>query len=108
MTYQEKSACFRLTAEEQEALAVRNGEYEKPSKGQPEVEDILAEAQENSLTFRRMTVAEFKELWPVLRAYSVQQIGAALKRCGIEQIRTKNARLMELPTPTASGQPWRG
>lgn len=108
LSYQEKSACFRLTAEEQEALAVRNGEYEKPSKGQPEVEDILAEAHENGLTFRRMTVAEFKELWPVLRAYTVQQIGAALKRCGVEQIRTKNARLMELPTPTASGQPWRG
>ena len=107
LSYKDKAGCFRLTAEEQEQLAVRNGEYEKPSKGQEEVEDILARAQAEALTFKRMTVAEFKELWPVLRGYTTQQIGVALKRCGIESIRTTKARLMELPTPSASGSPWR-
>lgn len=107
LSYKDKAGCFRLTAEEQEQLSVRNGEYEKPSKGQEEVEDILARAQAEALTFKRMTVAEFKELWPVLRGYTTQQIGVALKRCGIESIRTTKARLMELPTPSASGSPWR-
>lgn len=108
LSYKDKAGCFRLTAEEQEQLAVRNGEYEKPSKGQEEVEDILAQAQAEALTYKRMTVAEFVELWPVLRKYTTQQIGVALKRCGIESTRTKTARLMELPTPSASGSPWRG
>lgn len=107
MTYEEKASCFRLTEQEREQLAIRNGEYEKPVKAQLEVEDILAEAQEKGLTFQRMTVSNFKELWPGLRGYSVQQIGAALKSCGIDTIRTKAARLMELPTPAASGVPWR-
>lgn len=106
MTYQEKAACFRLTQDEQEKLAERNGEYEKPSKGQPEVEDILAKANTEGLAFKLMTVAEFKETWPVLRQYTVQQIGVALKRCGIEPKRTKHARLAELPTPTKAGVPW--
>lgn len=106
MTYQEKAACFRLTQDEQEKLAERNGEYEKPSKGQPEVEDILAKANTEGLAFKLMTVAEFKETWPVLRQYTVQQIGVALKRCGIEPKRTKHARLAELPTPDKAGVPW--
>lgn len=106
MTYQEKAACFRLTQDEQEKLAERNGEYEKPSKGQPEVEDILAKANTEGLAFKLMTVAEFKETWPVLRQYTVQQIGVALKRCGIEPKRTRAARLAELPTPDKAGVPW--
>lgn len=106
MTYQEKAACFRLTQDEQEKLAERNGEYEKPSKGQPEVEDILAKANTEGLAFKLMTVAEFKETWPVLRQYTVQQIGVAIKRCGIEPKRTMTARLAELPTPNKADVPW--
>ena len=92
---------------EKAALAARNGEYEKPIKAQPEVEDILTQAREEGLTFTDMTVAAFKESWPVLRGYSVQQIGAALSRCGIEAKKgAKGARTRELPTRTSAGSPW--
>ena len=99
LTYAQKSACFRLDEKERAALAVRNGEYEKPIKGQPEIEDILAKAQEKELPLQKMTVADFKELWPVLKPYTVQQIGAALKRCGIDTTRTKTGRFAKLPLP---------
>ena len=106
LSYRDKSACFRLTEAEKAALAVRNGEYEKPIKGQPEVEDILAQAQADGLTYREMTVGEWKEMWPTLRGYSVQQIGAALSRCGIDPKRTKTTRTRELPTRFSAGSPW--
>ena len=99
LTYHDKAACFRLTDEEKKALAVRNGEYEKPMKGQPEVEDILFQAKRDDLTVKRMTVSEFKSMWDVLRPYSAQQISAALKACGIEITRTKAGAVAELPTP---------
>ena len=84
LDYKGKSTCFRLTDAERADLAARNGNYEKPVKAQQEVEDILALAAQYDFPYKDMTVAEFKEYWPVLRAYSVQQIGAALSRCGIE------------------------
>lgn len=99
MTHEQKAACFRLTDDERNALAERNGEFEKPLKSQPEVEDILAKASAKELPKKKMTVADFKELWPVLKPYSVQQIGIALKRCGIEPTRTKHGRFAELPVP---------
>ena len=108
LSYKEKSSCFRLTDEQRRQLAYRNESYEKPSKAQEEVEDILAQAKRDGLTFKQMTVAEFKEAWPLLRNYSTQQIGVALSRCGIDALRTKAARTRELPTPTPSGTPWRG
>lgn len=106
LSYKDKAACFRLTADERDQLTIRNGNYEKPTKGQCEVEDILDQAHRDGLTFRQMTVAEFKSEWDVLRPYTVQQIGAALKRCGIESTRTKAARTAELPTRVCSGEPF--
>lgn len=103
LTYHDKAACFRLTDEEKKALAVRNGEYEKPMKGQPEVEDILFQAKRDDLTVKRMTVSEFKGLWDVLRPYSAQQISTALKACGIEITRTRAGAVAELPSPYHAG-----
>ena len=103
LTYKDKAACFRLTEDEKNALAVRNGEYEKPMKGQPEIEDILFLAKRDNLTMKRMTVSEFKSLWDVLRSYTVQQISSALKACGIDPKRTKTGAVAELPTPYKGG-----
>lgn len=98
MSSKEKASCYRLTQAEHEALAARNGQFEKPVKGQEEVEDILATATAKGYAFKDMTIAQFKEWWPVLRSYSVQQIGAALSRCGIETSRTNKTRTRTLPT----------
>ena len=100
LPYHDKAGCFRLTEEERNALAVRNCEFEKPVKAQPEVEDILAKADLEKLTTRNMTATEFREHWPALRAYSAQQVGAALKKCGIEMARgSKGRRAADLPVP---------
>lgn len=100
MTTTQRAACYRLTAEEQADLAVRNGEFEKPSKAQDEVADILEKAARDHLATKIMTVSELKAMWEVLRPYSVQQISAALKRCGIEITKgSKGKRTAELPTP---------
>lgn len=103
LTYHDKAASFRLTDEEKKALAVRNGEYEKPMKGQPEVADILFQAKRDDLTMQRMTVSEFKSMWDVLRPYTAQQISAALKACEIEITRTRAGAVAELPTPFHAG-----
>lgn len=99
LSYPDKAACFRLSEAERELLAVRNGAYEKPLKGQPEVSDILYQATRDKLTIKRMTVTEFKNLWDVLRPYSSQQLSAAIKACGIEITRTKAGAVAELPSP---------
>lgn len=99
LTYEEKAACFRLSEDEYSELAKRNGDCEKPLKGQVEVEDILSKAKEDGLVFREMTVSEFKDHWSVLRNYSAQQIGVALKKVIGDDAgrRTKKARLYHLP-----------
>jgi putative DNA primase/helicase len=106
LPYEEKASCFRLTVEEQKALAIRNGEYEKPQKGQLEVEDILTRADRDALTWKSMTISEFKTMWDVLRPYSAQQISAAVKACGVEIKRTKHGACADLPTPSPSGNPF--
>lgn len=106
LTYKDKAACFRLTEEEKKLLAVRNGQYEKPMKGQPEIEDILYQAERDGLTWKKLTISEFKGLWDVLRTYSVQQISAALKACKIEITRTKAGAVAELPTPFKAASPF--
>lgn len=104
LPYREKAGCFRLTEEERGELAVRNNEFEKPIKAQPEVEDILAKAAREGLNTRQMTVTEFMKLWPELRGYSAQQVGAALKKCGIDttmrRINGTRARMAALPVRT--------
>lgn len=103
LNYHDKAACFRLSEDEKKLLAVRNGEYEKPLKSQPEVADILFQAKRDDLTMKRMTVSEFKSLWDVLRPYTAQQISAALKACEIEITRTRAGAVAVLPTPFHDG-----
>lgn len=95
----EKKARSRINPSE---IGRDNGEYEKPVKGESEVKNILGDAEKRSLVKKAMTVSRFKELWPVLRPYSSQQIGVALSRCGVESKKgAKGKRTRELPTPTA-------
>lgn len=93
--------CFRLNDDEKAALAKRNGEYEKPLKSQPEIEDIITQAKKNNLVWSEMTLTQFKEQWPSLRQYTVQQISAVVKRLEIEGRRTDKGRWYSLPTSTA-------
>lgn len=106
LPYDEKSACFRLTDEEKAALAQRNGDYEKPLKGQPEIEDILARAERDNLPTKTLTASDWKEYWPALRPYDARQIGAALKKCEIiteeRKIEGRKGRWAELPVPRSS------
>jgi putative DNA primase/helicase len=82
----ERAACFRLTRSEQAALAIRNGEFEKPLKGELECRDLIAEAYDKDFVWTFMSVTEWRNLnLNALRSYSVQQIGAALERIGIKQ-----------------------
>lgn len=99
LDYKQKSACYRLSPDERAALDLRNGNYEKPLKGESEVRDILARATAQNFTVKQMTVSEFKGYWPELRPYSVQQIGIALTRCGIDANRTNKERSRPLPMP---------
>lgn len=99
LSYDQKGDCFRLTEDEQNQLAIRNGDYEKPSKGQDEVADILARADRDGLRWQEMTISEFKSLWPVLHPYGSGVIGTALKRCGITSRHTKRGNFAELPVP---------
>lgn len=107
LSCEKREKCYRLTDEEQAALAQRNGDYEKKPKGQDEVEDILARAERDNLATQSMTISEFKGLWPELRIYSVQQISTALKRCGVETTLTKKGKTVRrealLPCPYTSG-----
>ena len=103
MEYNDRAACFRLTDEEKAELAKRNGDYEKPVKGQTEVEDILARAEAEDLPTKTLTASDWKEYWPVLRPYDARQLGAALKKCGIITKEYKRdgrkGRWAELPIP---------
>lgn len=99
-----RAACYRLTPSEQEQLAIRNGEFEKPLKGEMECRDLIQEAIEKDYTFELMTITQWRsENIDALRAYSVNQIGAALNHIGITMKRKRinggNAeRCYELPT----------
>jgi hypothetical protein len=94
---------FRLTPEEITELAERNGYHEKMLKGEHEVKDILFKAERDNLLFEEMTVTEFKELYPVLRNYPVERIGAALRKNGIgtekKHRNGKQQRVAILPRP---------
>ncbi len=78
--------CFRLTYEEQNALAKRNFSHEKPVPAQAEIADILSDSggDRYSVKYRMMTVSEFREMYDCLRPYSVVIIGKALSKFGIE------------------------
>lgn len=90
MTQEERAACYRLTRSEQDQLAVRNGEFEKPLKGELECRDILEQARDQDLTFTYMTITEWRsENIDALRQYSANQIGEALRHMGIEMKRKR-------------------
>ena len=95
---------FRLTPEEQAALAQRNTKHEKPLKAQLEVEDIISKAESvPGYEWRWETVSAFKMEYEILRPYSVEQIGKALEKVGIlpEQKRISGSpkKVRELPFP---------
>lgn len=96
---------FRLTPEEQAALAQRNTRHEKPLKAQLEVEDIISKAESvPGYEWRWETVSAFKMEYEILRPYSVEQIGKALDKIGINAERKRVGgdsvkRVRELPFP---------
>ena len=102
MLFRSNPQGFRLTKLEQEALFRRNASHEKPMKAQMEVEDILQEARGGSgYLWTDMTVSDFKAEHDLLRAYSVEQIGKALDKLGVEARRVQHSgvrkRLRLLP-----------
>lgn len=98
----ERASCFRLTRSEQAALAVRNGEFEKPLKAELECRDLIDEANANGYTWQFMTVSKWREMnIDTLRSYSVNQIGAALKQIGLQQERINAVRGYTLPSRIA-------
>ena len=92
---------FRLTKDEQDLLSERNSQHERSLKSEDEIRDILDEAQAKNIQFTYMTVSEFKEKHPRLRNYTVNQIGIALDKLGIEmkprRINGKVSRVRLLP-----------
>lgn len=104
LSYEEKAACFRLKAEAMDALTDRNTTFEKPIKAECEILDILADAASKGYEDREMTISTFKNYYEVLRPYTAEQIGAALKKIGREQHRTKAGRFYSLPYPVLTWQ----
>lgn len=98
LTHTEKAACFRLTRAEQDALAARNGKFEKPIKAELECQDILEAAKDNEYLWQYMTVSQFKMQHEVLRPYTVNQIGVALSKLGHDSV---NKRLPGSKAPSA-------
>lgn len=93
---------FRLTREEQNQLAIRNGQHEKVLKGEDEILDILDEAKDNdSYTMTYMTVSQFKMEHDILNRYDVKQLGKILDKIGIvaerKSIDGKQQRVRMLP-----------
>lgn len=86
---------FRLTDEEQQMLAERNGDHVKPMKGEDEVLDILKDAENRPHAYHTesMTTSEWIEEYPTLRRLSVQQVGAVLVKLGIECDRRRRRNL---------------
>lgn len=111
LDHAEQQQSFRLSAFEMGQLAQRNGNYEKPIKAETECLDIIEAARANPATvWRFMTLTEWKEEQTALRAFSVEQIGAALKKIGIAKMRKRVAGQLvwglELPTTTAQITPF--
>lgn len=94
---------FRLTPEEQKALAQRNVHHEKKLAAQDELEDILSDSDTPwyRVVMTPRTVTEFKEDHECLRKYTAAQIGKALDKLGIEaehmRINGKFSRVRMLP-----------
>ena len=100
---------FRLTKDEQKQLASRNTDHNKELKGESEVMDIIAQADNNPgrWFYEDMTVSEFMEQNNTLRKYSAVQIGKVLDKMGITQtikkVDGKCKRLRALPKYSYNG-----
>lgn len=89
---------FRLTKDEQNALADRNSQCEKAINGEEEVRDLFSS---DDVDMVLMTVSDFITQNDSLRKYSAKQISAVLDKMGIEQERAtvngKRGRYRKLP-----------
>lgn len=90
--------CFRLTSEEQKALAIRNIQHERIDAEQ-EIADIIAEAELTKHKFGWITSTLFKTANKAISKYSAVTIGRALKKLNIEEKRTGKGRFYFLPLP---------
>lgn len=104
---------FRLTEDEREELALRNGCFEKRLTGQREIEDIfeMALIPTNRYETKPVTLSQFKAAHDSLRPYSLEMIGRVLRKLNIEarQIRLedgKRPRVYDLPMPKFCGSGW--
>lgn len=104
LPYDEKAACFRLSPRAMEALTERNAGFEKAIRAEDEILDILADADRKGYEYKDMTISTFKDNYDILRPYTAEQIGAALKKIGLEQRRTKAGRFYSLPWPVVGWQ----
>lgn len=93
---------FRLTRDEHAQLKERNAPHEKLLKSEAECRDIMAQASD--FDYRYVTVTQFKDCHDTLRSYSVDAIGKALSKMGIEPERLRDngpqKRVRRLPIPS--------
>ena len=83
--------CFRLTREEVQLLAVRNGEHSVMLPSQAEILDIISVASrpKSNYIWGYGTVTDFMAEHDQLRKYSATQVGKALAACEIVAKRIK-------------------
>lgn len=96
--------CFRLSTEEQNALALRNGDFLAKAPAQQEIEDIYTSviANPDMYEYRYTTVTAFAAEHTELAKYNSRTIGKAL-RIALEQAgeeyQTKNIRPKDRSAP---------
>lgn len=87
--WKNRGECYRLTAEEVDALENRNAAYTTPAAGVEEVRDVLQELDRDPTAQEWvMTVTQFQQENKALQRFSRNQIGQALQKLGYEQKRT--------------------
>lgn len=96
------SSVFRLDPDEEKELTERNRQHEKPLKGEDEVLDILAEAERDGLQWREMTINEWLEEFDILKRYGARHVGKILTKHGLEEKKTRSARMRALPSRRAT------
>jgi hypothetical protein len=74
---------YRLNDKEHEELEKRNKGHEKPVKGLEEILDLIAKVDNHVLSYKEVTISDFKSAHEVLKNYSVRQIYEALDKAGI-------------------------
>lgn len=86
--WKNRGECYRLTAEEVEALEARNAAHTTPPPALEEVRDVLQELDDPTVQERFMTVSQFQQQNKALQRFSINQIGQALQKLGRVQKRT--------------------